>query len=217
MTVAILGGTGLTGRFCLEQLLGTSKISKVVAIGRHKTGLTHEKLEEVMLIDNQMSQSVHADAFISCVGTTIKKAGSEEAFKNVDFDLPVSIAKKLKQNGCQSAAIISAMGADEKSLFFYNRTKGNLEIAMERLEFRSLTILRPSFIEGPREEKRTGEAIALSVFKILNPLLIGPFRHYRKVQADEIGAALTKAVVAQKPGNTIYKSGDIKRLADLLV
>lgn len=212
MKIAIAGATGLTGNLCLQQLLQNSEVSQVIAIGRRPTGVQNPKLKEVLLNGPEPAEPVVADAFICCLGTTIKKAGSKNAFQAIDLDLPLSLAHHLKQNGCTRAAIVSAMGADTCSAVFYSRTKGKMETRMQTIGFESLSFLRPSLIEGDRKEMRLGESVGSAVMKVLNPLLIGPLRHYQSIDADCIAKGLVKAIISKKAGVSVYLSDDIKKL-----
>ena len=213
MIVSIAGATGLTGNFCLHELLQNENISGVIAIGRKTTGIKNNKLKEVLLVDNKLSDVVNADAFICCLGTTIKKAGSKEAFKAVDLELPVYLSNKLNENGCNTIAVISAMGANPESSIFYNNVKGQMEEALKNINFNSLSILRPSIISGPRKEKRFGEKMGLIFMTIFNPLLFGSLKHYKSIKAKDIAKALVQCVINQKTGTTIYLSGEIKEFA----
>ena len=212
MIVAIAGATGLTGNYCLEFLLLQIKITKVIAIGRKTTGIQNPKLEEVILKDNKLTSKVVADAFICCLGTTIKKAGSKEAFKAIDFDLPIYLAQELFKNGCKTAAVISAMGADENSAFFYNQVKGKMETEMKKIGFESLSIFRPSIIDGPRKEKRFGEKVGLAVMKFLSPVFVGALKTYAPIHAKIIGRSLMAVILIKKPGIKVYTSHEIKKI-----
>lgn len=212
MIVAIAGATGLTGNYCLEFLLLQIKVTKVISIGRKPTGIQNEKLEEVILKDNKLQSEIVADAFICCLGTTIKKAGSKKAFKEIDFELPIYLAKELLKNGCKTAVVISALGADQNSTFFYNQVKGEMEKEMEKIGFESLSIFRPSIIDGNRKEKRFGEKIGLAVMKFFSPFFLGSLKNYRPIHAKIIGRALMIAVLMQKKGTTIYLSEEIKKI-----
>ena len=213
MIVAIAGTTGLTGHLCLQQLLRHPGVHQVVAIGRSATGLQASRLREVQLVDNKLAQPVRADAFICCLGTTLKKAGSPAAFRAIDFELPVHLARQLHAAGCGVAAIMSAVGADALSSSLYVRTKGEMEHAMQALGFRSLSFLRPSFIKGPRPEKRGGEQLALLALQLVSPLLIGSLTRYKTVKAETIAQALIRAVVTQLPGHSVYHHDGIEALA----
>ncbi len=213
MTIALVGATGLTGNLCLEILLKHHKADKIYSIGRRPTDLFHPKLTEIELTDLEMLDRLKVDAFICCLGTTIKKAGSKKAFEAVDLDLPLMLAKKLKQNGCQNIAVISAMGADIHSKFFYNRVKGKMEKAMQGLGYRSLAILRPSFIDGKRTELRIMEKLGILAMKLVTPLLTGSYKSYRPVDAKLLAKALCNAAFIGYPGTRIYQLDDIKKLA----
>jgi uncharacterized protein YbjT (DUF2867 family) len=212
MIVAIAGATGLTGHYCLEFLLLQIRITKVIAIGRKSTGIKNPKLEEIILTDNKLNTSIIADSFICCLGTTIKKAGSKDAFSEIDFQLPIYLANNLHENGCKVAAIVSAMGADETSAFFYNQVKGKMEVEMEKIGFESLSIFRPSIIDGPRKEKRLGEKVGLAVMKFISPIFIGSLKNYKPIHAKIIGKSLMVAVLKKISGVKIYASDEIKRI-----
>lgn len=213
MTIAIAGATGLTGSLCLQRMLATPEIDSIISIGRRETGVLHPKLKEVSLVNNQLLETVTADAFICCLGTTIAKAGSQIAFEEIDYELPLYLAKMLQREGCQTAAVVSAMGANATSTIFYNRTKGKMETGMRNIGFTSLSLLRPSIITGPRNEARIGEKIGVGIMKITGPLLMGRWKNFRAIKASNIAAALVKSVIKPKPGTTIYLSEKIKKLA----
>jgi uncharacterized protein YbjT (DUF2867 family) len=213
MTISIAGATGLTGSLCLQRMLATPEIDTIFAIGRRETGVQHPKLREVQLINNQLTETVVADAFVCCLGTTIAKAGSQKAFEEVDYELPLYLAKMLQREGCQTAAVVSAMGANATSAIFYNRTKGKMETGMRNIGFTSLALLRPSIISGPRKEARIGEKIGVGIMKITGPLLMGRWKNFRAIKASNIAAALVKAIIKPKPGTTVYLSERVKKLA----
>jgi uncharacterized protein YbjT (DUF2867 family) len=137
------------------------------------------------------------DAAICATGTTIKKAGSKEAFRSVDHDLPLSFARLAHQAGAQSIALVSAIGASADSSFFYARVKGELERDIQEIGFRSLTILRPSMIGGEREEFRLAESLVLRLSHFLAPVLP---KRFRVNPAPAIAQALVDAVLTAEPG-----------------
>ncbi len=213
MKVAIAGATGLTGSLCLELLLADLRISEIFSIGRRKSGLSHPKLQEIILSNGELDIDLSVDAFICCLGTTIKKAGSQENFKKVDHELPLKLAEKLRANGCHSAAVVSALGADSDSSFFYNRVKGMMEEDMKKIGFESLTILRPSLIKGKRKEVRPGEKSAELLLRLASPFLIGPLRNWKTTEAADIAQALVTLSTNPKKGILIFSSQEIKILA----
>ncbi|MCU0394323.1 MAG: NAD(P)H-binding protein [Chitinophagaceae bacterium] len=215
MKVAIAGASGLTGSLCLEALLQHPEVDQVVAIVRRPLQRMHPKLQQVLLSGGELKESIVADAFISCLGTTIRKAGSREAFEAVDRHLPVQIARQLQRHGCQVVAVVSAMGASAHSRFFYNRVKGAMEDDLQQTGFASLSILRPSIIDGQRQESRPAERMALALARAISPLMGGKLRHYRAIEARTIAKALVTCVIQRRTGQFTYLSGDIETLAHL--
>ena len=137
------------------------------------------------------------DAVICATGTTSKKAGSKEAFRSVDYDLPLAFAQRAHQQGAENFALVSAIGASVDSSFFYPKVKGELEQDIRKIGFRSLTILRPSMIGGARGEFRLTESIALALSRVLAPVLP---RRFHVNPAPIIAQALVDAILAGEPG-----------------
>jgi uncharacterized protein YbjT (DUF2867 family) len=151
--------------------------------------------------------NVQVDDVYCCLGTTIKKAGSQEMFKKIDLDLVVTIAELMKKQGAEQFLVISAMGADRNSKVFYNRTKGEMEAALQELAYPSLHIIRPSLLLGPREEFRLGEKVAVMLTPLLKLFLRGPLNKYRPVEARKVAQFMVN--VAQEElvaGVHVYES-----------
>lgn len=214
MKVAIAGATGLTGGIAFAHLLNHASVSEVISIGRRPSGVRHPKLKEVELVEGELPHPVQADAWICALGTTLKKAGSKDAFRAVDLDLPLKLAQSLFVQGCRTAAVVSAMGADADSRVFYNRIKGEMEEGMKTIGFSSLTLLRPSLIIGDRQENRPAEKLAMTASKVLGPFMVGGLAHYRGVDAKSIGRRLVDAALTAKPGLWLELSDDIRRNAE---
>jgi uncharacterized protein YbjT (DUF2867 family) len=200
MKLLLLGATGLVGSSVLTQALSRGSVSKIIAPTR--TPLSpHGKLVNPVspqLEELASAMASHApDAVICALGTTSKKAGSREAFRRVDVDLPIAFARAAYSAGADTFAIVTAMGASEKSLSFYYRTKGDVERAIKDVGFRSLTICRPSLIGGERNEARRAERAALAVLRFLAPVLPGKLRIN---PADTIASSLLDAVTAADQG-----------------
>jgi len=189
-TALLAGATGLTGKLLLQLLLKSSFYRKVTVLARKSTGIQHDKLTEIITDFDDWNQGVEADDVFICLGTTIKKAKTKQAFKKVDQDYPVKIATLQLAAGSQQLAVISAMGADANSLIFYNRVKGNMEKELLLLSYPHLFIFRPSLITGNREEKRNGEKTAVFLARFINPLLLGPLKKYRSVSAKAIASCM---------------------------
>jgi uncharacterized protein YbjT (DUF2867 family) len=200
MKLLILGATGLVGRNTLEQSLVHPGISRVIAPTRKPLAANCKLTNPVSPRLESLLPEVGAwavDAVICAMGTTIGKAGSREAFRNVDYVLPLAFARLAHQRGAETFALVSAIGASIRSSFFYARTKGELERDAALVGFRSLTILRPSIIGGERDESRRAESVALRLSHFLAPVL--PMKFHMN-PAPTIAAALLHSVFAAEPG-----------------
>jgi uncharacterized protein YbjT (DUF2867 family) len=200
MKVLILGATGLVGRDALAQALARPAVTQVIAPTRRLL-TKHDKLMNPVAPKLELLLSEVTgwgpDAVICATGTTIKRAGSKEAFRSVDHDLPLSFARLAHQAGTQNFALVSAIGASVDSSFFYARVKGELERDIREVGFRSLTILRPSMIEGERDEVRFAESLALKPSHFLAPVLP---KRFHVNPAPKIAQVLVDAVVTEEPG-----------------
>ena len=140
--------------------------------------------------------AVQVDDVFCCLGTTIKKAGSQEAFRQVDLSLVVSIAEVLRRRGALQFIVISSMGANPDSRVFYSRVKGEMERAVQALGYPCLRIIRPSLLLGHRQEFRLGEKFGVLLAPLIAPLMLGAMRKYRPVQADAVARFMVR--VAQE-------------------
>ena len=200
MRLLLLGATGLVGSSALKLAVASPEISEVVAPTR--TPLAPQK-KLVNLVDARLegltesAKNWNVDAVICALGTTKAKAGSKEAFRHVDYELPLVFARACHAAGVETFALVSAIGASASSMFFYAKTKGELERDIQRIGFRSLTICRPSMIAGPRNEPRAAEGFALALSRVLAPVLPKKF-HINP--ASVIAASLLDSVLAARPG-----------------
>lgn len=211
--IALLAGaTGLTGNLLLAELLANTHYSAVYALVRKSTLPAHQKLTERIVDFEHIGNLPKIDDAFCCLGTTIKKAGSPEAFRQVDFDHVLNFARVAKAAGAARFIVISAIGADPKSRVFYSRVKGEMEAALSALGFTELHIFQPSFLVGDRTENRVGERIGIAAFQLLSPLLIGPARKYRSIRAGQVAHAMVVAAWAGKPGRQIYASDTIESM-----
>ncbi|MFN9854784.1 MAG: oxidoreductase [Bacteroidota bacterium] len=202
----IAGSSGLTGGFLLKMLLEAPEYREVIAYVRKPTRIQHPKLREVVMDWEKLDAPVPADDVFCCLGTTIKKAGSQEAFRRVDYEYPLHLAELQLEGGSQQFLLVSAIGADASSSIFYSRVKGELEDALQKLGYKSLHIFQPSFIAGPRKEKRVGERIGLAIFSFISPLFIGPLKKYAPIPAEHIARAMYRSAQKNIVGCTIYDS-----------
>ncbi len=200
MKILLLGASGLVGKNVLAQALAHPAITSVVAPTRLPLA-PHPKLRNPVSIhlESLLSEGVArgVDAVICALGTTISKAGSKEAFREVDYVLPLAFARSAHEQGAETFVLVSASVASVSSPFFYPRIKGEIERDLELLGFKSLIIVRPSLIGGEREEPRFREGVALRLMSILAPIL--PKRFHIN-PAPTIATASLSAVTTSEPG-----------------
>lgn len=205
MQLLLVGATGLVGRHVLRLALADARVTTVVALAR-KPLPAHPKLIAPLVDFDALAPDAiwwRADAVICALGTTMKVAGSQAAFRQVDFDYPLTVARLARAAGTPAYVLNSAAGANASSRFFYNRVKGELERTLATLGFASLTQVRPGLIGGEREPVRTGEAVMAFVLNTLAPVL--PAR-WRINPAERIAQALLEAALAARPGVHIVTS-----------
>ena len=211
-TALIAGASGLVGSSLVRRLIESPDYQKVVSLGRRGVGWSHPKLAQIT-VDFRTLQALPEDLRVDdafcTLGTTIKKAGTREAFRQVDFTATLQLARACLARGARTFTVITALGADPQSRFFYARVKGELEQALRGLRFPSLIILRPSLIVGHRPEPRLGEALAEALLLVLRPLLAGPLKKYRAVKAEAIAWAMASAAQSPRPGTRILESDQI--------
>jgi len=207
-TLLVVGATGLVGQCVLQQALADPRVAKIIAPTRRplppRPRLENPLVEFAALPADAPWWAV--DGVICTLGTTIKKAGSQAAFRQVDHDYPLAVAALARRHGAAAFALTSSLGANPRSRTFYLRTKGETEQALRDCGFPSLTIVRPSFIGGVRAERRPLEALGLAVFGGLARLMP---RRYRVVPAEQIARTLLESALAAAPGVRVVESEDI--------
>jgi uncharacterized protein YbjT (DUF2867 family) len=205
----IAGASGLVGQECLRLLL--NRYDSVTSLVRKPTGREHPRLTERRIdFDVLASIEIPKDAHVySALGTTIKKAGSEEAFRRVDFDYP----KMLAGRTTAKFVLVSSVGSDKASGNFYLRVKGELEDAIAQMPLEAALFFRPSVLVGDREEKRTGEGIGIGIGRALSFALLGPLRKYRPIPAGTVAEAMVSAANGDAKGVQIYHYDEMLRLA----
>jgi uncharacterized protein YbjT (DUF2867 family) len=210
-TALILGASGLTGQVLLQLLLADALYSTVTIYVRKQVLINHPKLQQEIVNYDKLDLAVQADDVFCCLGTTIKKAGNQQAFRQVDLVYPQKVAELQKNAGSKRFLLISAVGADEHSSIFYSKTKGQVEKAITVLEYPCTCIFRPSLIMGERSERRIGEKIAIFLAKIIGPILVGPFKKYQPVSALGLAKALQNAAHEFEDGIHFISSDQIKK------
>lgn len=215
-TAVVLGASGLVGGFCLRALVDDPDYTRVVTFGRRELPLlTRAKVaQRVADLATLTADDFRGTQDVFCaLGTTIRKAGSQEAFRHVDLELPLRAAEQALKAGAEQFVVVSSVGADAASKNFYLRTKGEMEQKLSALPFRAVHILRPSLLVGKRAEFRLGEAIGMKIAPVLDLLTMGPLRKYHSMQAEIAGKAMAGAVKSGKTGTFIYEFDPIVALA----
>ncbi|MDQ7917172.1 NAD(P)H-binding protein [Mesonia sp. MT50] len=213
-TALILGATGLTGSTLLQELLVDDRYAKVKVFTRRSLGFTHPKLVEYK-VDlfrlTEEKENFTGDEVFCCIGSTKKKTPNDEVYEKVDVGIPSVAAKLSKENGIDTFIVISALGADAKSRFFYNQMKGKMEAHVLQQKIEHTYILRPSLISGKRKEKRVFESLWNQLMKVANGLMMGPLKKFRSISAQSI--VKTMIVLANSPQNEpIIESEEIHRI-----
>ncbi|MBP1677634.1 MAG: Semialdehyde dehydrogenase - binding protein [Bacteroidetes bacterium] len=207
----VIGSTGMVGRELIRLLINSPEYTQVVSLVRRAGNLTHAKLTEHVVDFNHPEQwqpLVKGDVLFSCMGTTLKKAGSKTNQYRVDFMYQYDAARAGARNGVRSYVLISSAGASVSSPFFYTQMKGRLDEAVLKLPYEAVNILRPAQLYGNRDENRVAERIALSLMFGLNK--IGLFRKYRPIHAGKLAQAMIN--VAGDTSKVISSYADIFKL-----
>jgi uncharacterized protein YbjT (DUF2867 family) len=216
-TALVFGATGLVGHHLLDFLLMHPSYKKVKTFGRSELDVSHTKLEN-HLVDfsdfNEFRHLIKGNDLFLCVGTTMGKAGSKEAFYEVDFGINFNAAKHAAQNDVSQCLLVSSVGADEDSIFYYSEVKGKLENAIKALPFWSTHIFRPSVLLGERNENRWGEEAAGVLGKFINKITGGLLNKYKPVEADVVAKAMVEAAQRFAPGLHEYPSHYLQGLAE---
>lgn len=215
-TALIAGATGLVGGCLLRQLLEMPEYDRVVALGRRPVGLAHPKLVQVtadFVALDRVAADLRCDDVFCCLGTTIRQAGSRDAFRAVDHGAVLALAWAARRNGARRFFLVSSLGADARSRFFYNRVKGETEEALTVLGFPTLAIFRPSLLLGPRSKPRLGERIGAVGMWLLDPLLLGRLRQFRAIQAEVVARAMARCSCGRDgQGVLVFRSDEIQDL-----
>ncbi len=215
-TALLLGASGLVGGHLLRRLASDNRWGRVVTLGRRPlatAGPTHE--DHVVDFDRLAEQAAlfACDDLFCALGTTIKQAGSQAAFRRVDLEIPFAAAQLARSAGASQMLLVSALGADPDSRIFYNRTKGEAERAVSSVGFEAVQIARPSLLAGDRDEVRWGERVGLAVLTPLAPLLRGPLAALRPTEAEDVARALVAVAAARPTGTRVYPPESIRSRA----
>ncbi len=205
------GATGLVGREILADLLADKTVSAVHCVGRRPLDIQHAKLTNHVVDFAALPKLPKVSECFIALGTTIKVAGSKEAFRALDLKAVEAVALAARASGATKLGVISAMGAYSNSSVFYNRIKGEMELSLARMGFKSLVIARPSLIDGDRaalgQAGRAGEGLGLKLARCLSPVIPA---NYRAIKAKDIAHALIRHVQAGVPGVVTLMSGEMQ-------
>lgn len=214
-TAILLGASGLIGGFLLDMLLNSDTYKSVKIFVRKSLNRTHTKLTEYIIDFEQPETYKHlviGNDLFCCLGTTIRKAGSQASFRKVDYEYPLTFAEIGKENGLDQFLIVSSIGANANSSVFYTRTKGECENAIKSLEIKSVNIFRPSVLLGDRKEYRIAEKLSSSVMTMFSALLIGKWKKYRPIAASQVAKAMLFVAEQSTEGITVYESNKIQSI-----
>ncbi len=212
MKVAVIAGaTGLIGKQLLQLLLEDPEYHSVLSVVRSATNTSHPKLNQVVVNFDHLedyANQLKGDVVFCCLGTTMKKAKSKEAFRKVDFDYPFKLAKVTREQGAQQFLIVSALGADKNSSIFYNKIKGETEEAIAGVRFQACHIFRPSLLLGPRNEQRAGEDAAKAFYKFFAFAI--PSK-YKAIESLKVAKAMQFHARSEEDGVHIHESKSMQR------
>ncbi|MGI4822971.1 MAG: NAD-dependent epimerase/dehydratase family protein [Janthinobacterium lividum] len=207
-TALLAGATGLVGNALLPLLLASERYAKVIVVGRRPVATEHPKLTQVVTELSKLEDErlrLIADDVYCCLGTTMRQAGSKEAFYEVDFLYVIKLAAITAANFAAQFLVVSALGADAESRFYYNKVKGEMEAAVQQMPFRAIHIFRPSLLLGQRTAPRLGERIGGWLLTLARPLLRGRWHKYRPVAATTVARAMLQAADEDGGGIRIHE------------
>jgi uncharacterized protein YbjT (DUF2867 family) len=212
-TAIIAGASGLIGRSLTQELLNSVDYGQVIALVRKPLGIQHNKLSEVVIDFDELANLQDfpkADDIFCCLGSTMKKAGSKEAFYKIDFTYPYELAKTALAAGADRFFLVSALGAEKNSPYFYSRVKGELEDQISFLDYRTVYIFKPSLLRGNRGESRFGESLMQGLTRIIP--FFGPWKKYQPIHADKVADSMTKVAKQEDKGCYFYQPDIIRRM-----
>ena len=213
-TAIIIGASGLVGKKLLQLLLTDETFATVKIFVRKATGINHPKLQEHIINFDELSavkSEVTGDVLFSCLGTTLKQAGSKETQFKVDYTYQYQFAQAASENKVPSYVLISSASANASSMLFYTKIKGQLEDAVKKLDFDKIIIIQPSVLEGDRNEERMGKKMGATIINALGKVL--PFvRKYRSISGEQVAKAMIHFY--KEPGEAMVVT---KKLGELFV
>ena len=214
-TALVIGSTGLIGSQLVDILLESEHYQKVVIFVKRESGKSHPKLEQHIInfdAPETYQHLVKGDDLFCTIGTTIKKAGGQSAFRKVDYEYPIAFSKIAKTNKIKQFLIVSSLGANKDSNNFYLKTKGEIQDFLKDCDFKSVAVLQPSLLLGNRTEFRLGEKVGAFFMKMLPFLFIGSLKKYKPIEGKTVAKALLKIAQKNNKGFKIYESNVIQEI-----
>ena len=214
-TALVIGSTGLIGSQLVDILLESEHYQKVVIFVKRESGKSHPKLEQHIInfdAPETYQHLVKGDDLFCTIGTTIKKAGGQSAFRKVDYEYPIAFSKIAKTNKIKQFLIVSSLGANKDSNNFYLKTKGEIQDLLKDCNFESVSVLQPSLLLGNRTEFRLGEKVGAFFMKMLPFLFIGSLKKYKPIEGKTVAKALLKIAQKNNKGFKIYESNVIQEI-----
>lgn len=208
----VAGGTGLVGHHVIQYLLEDDFFEKVYILNRRTINYNHPKAHEILTGFENPGESlvgIRPTHAFCCLGTTIKKAGSREAFRKVDHDYVLNFAEAVKSLGCNNFNVVTAMGTNSSSLIFYNQVKYEVARALEKMNFIRLNIIQPSLLLGERGENRPGEEIAQKFFSVTKKMWVGPLKNIASIQGNQVAKAMVAISKLENHGINKYESAKL--------
>ena len=215
-TAIIAGASGLVGGKLLDVLLQRPEYAEVLIIVRKKLKVSDSKLKQLIVnFDNldEYQSELKGDTLFCCLGTTRRKTPGDDDYRKIDHDYPLNLAKISLKNKINCFHLVSSMGADPLSAFFYTKLKGEVEADISKINIPCLQIYRPSALTGNRNESRLAESIFTGLMKVIDPLLLGGLKKYRSIPAQTVAMAMFKQSLKNEEGVFIHSSDEIKNLA----
>ncbi len=213
-TALLFGSTGLVGGHVLNYLIQNPNYSKIKLFVRSFTEINDPKIE-IIKTDfdnlNKYAEDIKGDECFFCIGTTKKKSPDKNEYQKIELDIPKKIAQIAKSNLVKSFFFVSSGYANPKSSGEYLKFKGLVEEEIKNLNFDKIGIMRPSFLLGERQEERFGEKFGIIIFKLLTPILIGPFRKMRPIQSEIVAKAMIK-LANENTDRSVFESNEISNL-----
>ena len=213
-TAIVFGSTGLIGGHLVNQLIQDNYYTKIKIFVRSQTSINNEKVEVINIDFNNLGNhktEITGDDCFFCIGTTKQNSPNRNEYQKVELDIPKEIGQIAKANSVKSFIFISSIYANPNSSGNYVKFKGLVEEELKRLNFSKLGILRPSFLMGKRKENRVGEKIGILTFRVLSPLLFGPFKKMRPISSENVAKAMIK-IANSNLEKTVYESNEIVEL-----